>query len=81
MKLPLWPRTSWFRFSLRSLLVLTAFAGLGIAWWIDRQQLEQRIQTLEEEFRPRGITGASWGIEQVTGPPNTTGAKRIGPPV
>lgn len=71
------PKAAWFQFSLRSLMLFVVVVCLGLSWWLDRQQLEERIQAIEGRFAPSSITGASWGIEQVTGPPNTSGSGDI----
>ena len=71
------PKAAWFQFSLRSLMLFVVVVCLGLAWWLDRQELEKRIQALERPFAPLNITGSPWGIEQVTGPPNTAGAGDI----
>ena len=71
------PKAAWFQFSLRSMMLFVVVVCLGLAWWLDRQQLEKRVQAIEQKFAPSSITGSSWGIEQVTGPPNTSGAGDI----
>ncbi len=67
------------RFDSRFLLSLTGLVAVGVVWWQDRQQLEQRINTLERRLNPSPSIywGGSWGIEQVVGPPNTSKAGDI----
>lgn len=71
------PRRRDFQFSLRTLLILMLVAALGLAWWLDRRRLEARVQRLEERMFPPPSSGAHWGTDQVTGPPNTTVAGDI----
>lgn len=59
------------RFDSRFLLVLMTLSAIGVLWWQDRQRLEKRIVVLETRLNPKPFVGQSWGIEQVTGPPNT----------
>ncbi|MAD80711.1 MAG: hypothetical protein QGG71_08835 [Pirellulaceae bacterium] len=37
----------WLRFSLATLLVLTAFCAVGLSWLSDRRQLLKKIESLE----------------------------------
>ena len=40
----------WLRFSLTTLLVLTAFCAIGLAWLNDRRQLQKKIELLESNL-------------------------------
>jgi hypothetical protein len=42
------------RFTIRDLLWLTLVIGMGIGWWIDRQQLVETNQKLAEPMEPYG---------------------------
>jgi len=53
------PKVAWLQFSLRSLMLFVAVVCLGLSWWLDRQDLEKRIQAIEQVFTPRSITSAS----------------------
>ena len=54
-----------FRFTIRELVLLTLVVAMGVAWWVDRTQLTERIdeldgcQTLEEYFIREGGRTAS----------------------
>jgi hypothetical protein len=39
------------KFSIRDLLWLTAFAALGVCWWLDHRQLTSRIARLDYDIR------------------------------
>ncbi len=71
------PKAAWLQFSLRSMMLFVVVVCLALAWWLDRQELERRIEAIEQKFAPSSITGSFWGIEQVTGQPNTSGAGDI----
>ena len=40
----------WWRFSLATLLVLTAFCALGLAWLNESRQLKKKIERLESKL-------------------------------
>lgn len=73
------PRRHEFQFSLRTLLLAMLLAALGLAWWLDHRRMDARIQRLENRLfpPPTAVAGASWGVEQATGPPNTSGSGDI----
>jgi hypothetical protein len=54
------------RFRLSTLLLLTAIVAILLSWRHDRLRLQAEIFKLQHP-------DASWGVDQVTGPPNTTG--------
>jgi hypothetical protein len=56
----------WIRFRIVTVLLLVAILALGLGWWRDHRQLSMQIYQLEHP-------DVGWGIDQVTGPPNTTG--------
>lgn len=55
------------RLRLSTLLLLTAIASMALAWRRDRQTLLAEIDEL------RNPSPAAWSVEQLLGPPDTTG--------
>lgn len=35
------------QFRIKTLLIITAFTALGVAWWIDHRRMQSRINELE----------------------------------
>jgi hypothetical protein len=47
-----------FRFTIRELVLLTAIAGFGFAWWLDHRRLEvarDRLDTIIGELVSRNL--------------------------
>jgi hypothetical protein len=48
-----------FRFTIRELLLITAIAGLGLAWWFDHQRFivaQNRLDDIVGELASRNLT-------------------------
>jgi len=56
----------WLRFRITTILLLIAILAISIAWWQDHQRLTSELYRIQNPVR-------SWGVDQVTGPPNTKG--------
>jgi len=38
-----------FRFTIRELVLLTLVVAMGVAWWLDRSQMERQIRKLKTD--------------------------------
>ena len=56
----------WLRFRIVTILLLVAIFAISLAWYRDHQRLTRELYLIQH---PVG----SWSVEQVTGPPNTSG--------
>jgi hypothetical protein len=56
----------WVRFRITTILLLVAILAMALAWHRDHQQLSAQLYRLQNP-------DAGWGVNQVTGPPNTAG--------
>jgi hypothetical protein len=71
------PQRREFQFSLRTLLIVMLLVAIGLAWWLDRRQMDVRLRRLEDRMFPQPSSGGNWGTEQATGPPDTKGSGDI----
>ncbi len=60
-------RSRLTQFGLRSVMAAFLIVGILSAWWVDRNDLAQRLAKYEGQVP----TPPAWGIEQVLGAPNT----------
>ena len=56
----------WIRFRITTILLLIAILAMGLAWHRDHQRLAEQLYDIQNPL-------TSWGVRQVTGPPNTSG--------
>jgi hypothetical protein len=56
----------WIRFRIVTILLLIAILAISLAWWRDHQKLAGELYRIQNP-----VTG--WGVQQVTGAPNTAG--------
>jgi hypothetical protein len=56
----------WIRFRLSTILLLVAIVAIALAWRRDHEELSAELRRIQDPSR-------AWGVEQATGPPNTTG--------
>jgi hypothetical protein len=56
----------WIRFRIVTILLLVAILAISLAWWRDHQRLAAELYRIQNPV-------SGWGVEQVTGPPNTAG--------
>ena len=49
-----------------AILLLVAILAMGLAWHRDHQRLTEQLYDIQNP-------ATSWGVRQVTGPPNTSG--------
>jgi hypothetical protein len=51
------------KFTIRDLLWLTVVVALGVAWWLDRGRLAERLEQLlvRDDLKPQR---SSWGLEE-----------------
>lgn len=61
---------SWLRlqFSLGTLFWLMLVVGMGLVWWKDRSDLDQRIKKLEQMYAP--TREPLWGAADILGLPD-----------
>jgi hypothetical protein len=56
----------WIRFRIVTVLLLIAILAISLAWWRDHQQLAGELYRIQHP-------STGWGVDQVTGAPNTAG--------
>jgi hypothetical protein len=56
----------WIRFRITTILLLIAILAMGLAWHRDHTRLTEQLYEIQNPL-------TSWGVRQVTGPPNTNG--------
>jgi hypothetical protein len=56
----------WIRFRIVTILLLIAILAISLAWWRDHQRLAGELYRIQHP-------STGWGVEQVTGAPNTAG--------
>jgi hypothetical protein len=61
----------WIRFRIVTILLLIAILAISLAWWKDHQQLAAELYRIQHP-------STGWGVEQVTGAPNTAVPGDIG---
>jgi hypothetical protein len=64
------PRRPWFRFqfSLATVLWLMLVVGMGVAWWNDRREFDQRLRKLEGTYAP--TVEPMWSAADILGAPD-----------
>jgi hypothetical protein len=56
----------WIRFRIVTILLLIAILAISLAWWRDHQQLAGELYRIQHP-------STGWGVDQLTGAPNTSG--------
>jgi hypothetical protein len=56
----------WIRFRITTILLLIAILSMGLAWNRDHKRLSAQLYEYQNPM-------TSWGVRQLTGPPNTSG--------